>query len=296
MKLHTTKPIKFIGTCLTNLLVVGVVFMPLAMTVHAFWPAKDTSRAGVVETMVVPSFQTRAIDTNRLQPFSQPIISVTFDNGWRSVYDTALPLLQRYGIRTTQYVVPATFTYPDYMSKEHIISLQRAGHEIGAHTMTHADLAKLDHAKTVEELTVSKAALSDIAKIRDFAAPYGSFNQENVASIKQLYRSNRGSDTERTFDVNHHIMTLQNFDSYNLHAYVVTQETSLDEIRELTRSVMKRKGWLILVYHQVDARNSYAVSPEALEAQLKFLHESPVRIAPVGAVLDAIYDPPTAEY
>ena len=36
--------------------------------------------------------------------WDKPLVSITFDDGWQSVYDRALPLLNQHGFRTTQYV------------------------------------------------------------------------------------------------------------------------------------------------------------------------------------------------
>jgi peptidoglycan/xylan/chitin deacetylase (PgdA/CDA1 family) len=57
--------------------------------------------------------------------FGQPLLSVTFDDGWESVYTQAMPILQRDGIRTTQYVLSGTEKDPLYMSWAQIGAMQR---------------------------------------------------------------------------------------------------------------------------------------------------------------------------
>lgn len=61
------------------------------------------------------------------------------------------------------------------MQPEHILGLRRAGMQIGAHTVTHPILARLDTAAIQDEIDGSKRALEDILAepVRLFAYPNG---------------------------------------------------------------------------------------------------------------------------
>src|SRR5665647_925886 len=37
--------------------------------------------------------------------FNEGMVTLTFDDGWRSIHDNALPLMNKYGIVSTQYLV-----------------------------------------------------------------------------------------------------------------------------------------------------------------------------------------------
>src|SRR5690606_1721656 len=102
--------------------------------------ANDKRRATPLANM-----QTRAIDAGNapIKPFGEPIITVTFDDGWESIYTDAMPLLQKYGIPTTQYVLSDEERNPLYLTFDQIHAMDRAGHEIACHGGDHTDLTIL---------------------------------------------------------------------------------------------------------------------------------------------------------
>lgn len=227
---------------------------------------------------------------NNLKPFKEPIISVTFDDGWESVYSNALPLLQKYQVPTTQYILGAEFKNYLYLSEEQIKSMQQAGHEIASHTMTHENLTAINEADRRWELGDSKKILSEkFGPIKDFASPLGAEDDASIDSIKQFYRSNRNTEGDPEITGDEDINLASNFDIYSINAFSVRSDTSVDEIKDLIEHTQKNNGWLVLVYHQVDYSGAvYSVTPEVLEAQLKVIAESKFRLAAMGSTLDAI--------
>jgi peptidoglycan/xylan/chitin deacetylase (PgdA/CDA1 family) len=105
-------------------------------------------------------------------------IALTFDDGYADAYTEALPVLQRYGLLATFYIVPSFIGQPGYMSWEQVGALRDAGMQIGAHTMTHPDLTSLDWDTANYEITQSKA---DIERqlgitVTSFCYPTGLYN------------------------------------------------------------------------------------------------------------------------
>jgi len=115
---------------------------------------------------------------------TQTVVSLTFDDGQSSQYDT-LPILQAHGMHGTFYVNSALVgqagTY--YMNWAKIHDIANAGNEIGGHTLHHVDLGASTAATVTTEVCDDRAALvaQGFAPI-SFAYPYASYNAtaENI--------------------------------------------------------------------------------------------------------------------
>ncbi|BBO88396.1 polysaccharide deacetylase family protein [Desulfosarcina ovata] len=77
------------------------------------------------------------------QPLPKNSVMITMDDGYRSVYNIAYPLLKKYGFTATLFI------YIDYVgvsSKaitwDQLRELKRAGFYIGSHSVAHSDLSK----------------------------------------------------------------------------------------------------------------------------------------------------------
>jgi peptidoglycan/xylan/chitin deacetylase (PgdA/CDA1 family) len=123
------------------------------------------------------------------------LAAVSFDDGMRDNYTTALPILRQFGIRATVYVVPGligghspwiqTGPASEILREDEIRALVDEGWEIGAHTMTHPDMSELDFDQCRVEIERSREALERITgqKILTFAYPFGRYGPEAVAAV-----------------------------------------------------------------------------------------------------------------
>jgi peptidoglycan/xylan/chitin deacetylase (PgdA/CDA1 family) len=136
------------------------------------------------------------------------VFAITFDDGYRSVFDTGLPILTRLG-------VPATLFLPtDYIGTREVMrwpgidrwcngpfereltpvswdevrSLAAAGWEIGSHSGSHARLTQLDDAALEDELARSKAACEEQldGACSSLAYPYGDVDARVVAAAARV--------------------------------------------------------------------------------------------------------------
>src|SRR5690606_19508559 len=132
-----------------------------------------------------------------IQPFSEPLITVTFDDGWESIYSAGLPVLEKYCIKSTQYILGGHFEDYLYLSEDQVRSFQAAGHEVASHTMTHPNLTFLPDDKLTWELGESYKILSGkFGPVKDFATPLGAHNPRVVEQIKKYYRSHRNTASD----------------------------------------------------------------------------------------------------
>lgn len=124
---------------------------------------------------------------------------ITFDDGFRSVREHALPVLERLGWPFTVFLVsdliggqdewtrssnPAGVIYP-LLDADEIRNMQGRGASFHSHTRTHASLPGLDDAQLADQLAGSHQALSNLLghEARYLAYPFGHVDDrvENAA-------------------------------------------------------------------------------------------------------------------
>jgi peptidoglycan/xylan/chitin deacetylase (PgdA/CDA1 family) len=122
---------------------------------------------------------------------AKPVV-ITFDDGWRTQYTNALPMLKKYKQTATFYVVSSYMGYGAYFDWDMTTEIKSAGMTIAGHTLDHANLPTLSAAAVDKELRDSKAALESKLGITvdHFAYPYGAYNDAVIAAVKRAgYRS-----------------------------------------------------------------------------------------------------------
>ena len=87
-------------------------------------------------------------------------LSVTFDDGHLSNFEYALPLLQRYSMRATFFVV-ASFvnSRPDFMTWAQLREIATLGHEIQSHSWSHPLLTHCSNQQLQDELIRSRQTI-----------------------------------------------------------------------------------------------------------------------------------------
>jgi peptidoglycan/xylan/chitin deacetylase (PgdA/CDA1 family) len=212
------------------------------------------------------------------------IVSVAFDDGWQSIDDKAIPLLDKYHIRTTQYIISdvAGHDVPGYMNYATIQKLRKDGHEIGSHTLNHCDQTLLDTPAITRDATKSKQMLEDkkLGPIKSFAYPLGQYDQKTETVYEKTYPLVRSSD----FGYNDRY-----FDETNIHSIGILNTTSDKEFRSWLDYAKKHKVWVVLVYHKVDSvPETYSVTSAQLDRQLQMIKNSGLDNKPISAVAEAI--------
>jgi len=107
----------------------------------------------------------------------RPVI-ITIDDGDISVYETAFPIMQKYGLTGVVYIVGNYMGTDGYMSAEQIKELVAAGWEVGSHSRSHRDLTKLEPAIQRVEIVDARKELQKAtgSPVLTFAYPFGIMN------------------------------------------------------------------------------------------------------------------------
>lgn len=112
-------------------------------------------------------------------------ILVTLDDGYKDVYDYALPIFQKYHITANLMIPTGLMEGSDYLSWGQIGELQKSGLiYFTNHTWSHYGLARGPNEKILYEIQTAKTQLEEHTgqTVNIVTYPYGSFNQ-NVISI-----------------------------------------------------------------------------------------------------------------
>lgn len=124
-------------------------------------------------------------------PSREKRIVVTFDDGYVNVLRHGLEPLAAAGFTAIQFLVAdllgktnvwdvAVGEAPEpMMDAAQVREWIAAGHEIGAHTLTHPWLTRISASKAREEITASRKKLEDMfgRPIQHFCYPYGDWNE-----------------------------------------------------------------------------------------------------------------------
>jgi peptidoglycan/xylan/chitin deacetylase (PgdA/CDA1 family) len=227
------------------------------------------------------------------QQFNRAVVSLTFDDGWRNIYTNGFPVLQKYGLTSTQYLnsQPVVDGYPDYMTYQMVKDFAAAGHELGWHTRTHANVTTLSAGALDTELTIPTAFLNGTgttaSSFTNFATPFGAYNDTSVNAIMSKYRSHRSTDVGYN--------TKDNFNIRNIKVQNITNTTTPAQVQAWVNQAIADKSWLVIVYHEVTtnaADPTYAVTPANLDAELNIVKQSGVSVLTVQQALNEI----TAQY
>jgi peptidoglycan/xylan/chitin deacetylase (PgdA/CDA1 family) len=90
---------------------------------------------------------------------AKPII-ISFDDGYEDYYTTAFPILQKYGFRSTGFIITGKVGQPAYMTWDQLRQLQRSGlTQFESHTVDHADMGHMSIARAHQEMAFSKRTL-----------------------------------------------------------------------------------------------------------------------------------------
>ncbi|WP_306908762.1 polysaccharide deacetylase family protein [Arthrobacter sp. B3I9] len=228
--------------------------------------------------------------------WGQPMVSITFDDGWQSVYDRALPLLDKHGFRSTHYVNASSIETPNFMTAAEVQQLHDAGHEIAAHSYEHVDLTSVGVDRLDEQLRKSEESLAAAGfATDDLAPPYGRSDPQVDWYASKYFNIVRGTDDG--------INTRQNLDPHDLKVFYVTDETTPDQLAGALAETSRVNGWLILVYHQIAppgstgirattiATDRSTVTSGVLAAQLQQIDESGIEVQPVKQAFERLQAP-----
>jgi peptidoglycan/xylan/chitin deacetylase (PgdA/CDA1 family) len=133
----------------------------------------------------------------RKRPLPPKSVVITFDDGWRSMYDIAYPILKRYGYPATLFIF-TDLIHPTSVTLDwgKIREMSRNGIDVQCHSKTHRSLGKIENGETLQAYVESiKSELVESAKVikrqlgtdvKYLAYPFGDTNSLLIAMLGKL--------------------------------------------------------------------------------------------------------------
>ena len=124
----------------------------------------------------------------------KPVV-ITFDDGHVDAYKNVFPILQKYNLKATFFIVTDSVNlYPDYLTWQQVREMQSSGFaDIESHTLSHRDLTKVySRDKLWDQIYGSKQAIEwYLKKPANFIAyPYGKYDLDTRDISKEVgYRA-----------------------------------------------------------------------------------------------------------
>lgn len=138
-------------------------------------------------------------------------IVITLDDGYSDNYTAAFPVLKKYGLKATVFMVTSTIDVnPNCLTSAQIKEMDKAGIQIESHTVTHRDLDSLSYSEQLAELKDSKAALEQLlGRTVDYVAyPTGKYNDDTVKAVAEAGYKMAFTTNGRWSDKSDGILTL----------------------------------------------------------------------------------------
>ena len=238
------------------------------------------------DSSAIPTMINKLGNPPAKRPLKNGLISLSFDDGWRSVYDNAFPVLKRAGLAGTFYIVTGYLDseqLPLYLNFDHVRELYDAQHEIGCHTVSHRHLPQEPDALVESEIRCSRHwLLKRGIDVKTFAYPFGEFDERIVTAVKGA-----GFIAARSI--------IDGFNNYStnpllLETKAVQVHTTVSDVRDWIQYAEKQRVWLILTFHQIDEEGrSWSTKPQTFVEIVKEVQESGLATVTVAEGAEWVY-------
>lgn len=135
---------------------------------------------------------------------SGKVFGVTFDDGFRNVFEHALPVLNELNFTATNYFLPRQLgtsnvwdvnqgvPKSDLMSVAEMRQWSAAGQEVGSHALEHVHLPQLSDDQAMHQIRDSRLALEDLIgqPVSAFCYPYGDHQPKHRLMVQEAGYSN----------------------------------------------------------------------------------------------------------
>lgn len=162
-------------------------------------------------------------DWAHLEDFDKPVM-LTYDDGYRDNYEELFPILQKYNVKVTVFVITGSVDIHDTtLSYMQVRELAQSGLvSIQSHTYTHPHLDECGEEKLQQEHLQSKLMLARMTGYEPFVLcyPYGDRDEASLEVTREHYRFGLA--------MNGGLCTTGD-NAYELPRYYVSRYTSMDE-------------------------------------------------------------------
>tara|TARA_B100001057_G_scaffold499454_1_gene610176 strand:+ start:2154 stop:2864 length:711 start_codon:yes stop_codon:yes gene_type:complete len=160
----------------------------------------------------------KTINFDEIDNTEKKKIIITFDDGYKDLYTSVLPILKKYDFKATCFVVSGllgkkniwdegkkNFVSKNLMNASDIREWIKNGMSIGSHSHNHHNLTSLNGDQITNELIYSKKFLEDVIGIGidNFSYPYGKVDDSVYKITRKIFTKATTTNRGR-FNTNNH--------------------------------------------------------------------------------------------
>jgi len=121
---------------------------------------------------------------------NKPVL-ISFDDSRLEHFSIAAPVMEKYGLRGTFFIMTITYNKKNYMTKDQIALLSKAGHTVGLHTWDHTMVIKYkDATDWKKQISDPKDKLEKIIgkPVDFFAYPNGVYDHKSAIELSKYFK------------------------------------------------------------------------------------------------------------
>ena len=125
-------------------------------------------------------------------PLPPKPVMLTFDDGYKELYDVVMPLLEPTRLRPVLFIVPEYLGYGAYLTWEQLAALAQADCIVGAHGYDHSDLRQASDDALNHQIVDSQKVLHEHLglAVDAFCYAYGSYDERTLTLLDETgYRT-----------------------------------------------------------------------------------------------------------
>lgn len=218
--------------------------------------------------------------TVRSQETYKGYVTFWFDDGMKTTYDDAYPMLKEKGwpavlavIADRSSAVEKYENQQDILTWEEVTMLQSDGWEISNHSLTHSHLNEnLDKGFLNSEISISLNLLREKGfDVNSFTSPYGEQGYEIGQSIV-----NGKYKYWRSMEEGINTVPAQRY----LTVYFLGSDTTVEQVDEWLKETESTKGWLIVGLQSTmkEPATRWDHTPEQLKMLIKKVNSSSLKV------------------
>lgn len=223
-------------------------------------PAYGVSKIMLVVGVFVGDGQAvfRNVSVKYFEPRSTGAITLQFDDGYKSTYTEAYPLMRQHDLPGSLALVSSLLGQQEFLTSQDVLAMLGSGWDVLSHSDTHPDLVVLAAEKGTDavyaEVLAGKLKLERWFGIGvpHFAAPFGAQNGVTQSVIDLLFRS------QRTFTSGENYSGVF---SKMVNVFQVYKTTTRDEFYAAIEKA-RLGAWIIFVFHDIgQVPTDYGIYP-----------------------------------